>query len=565
MVMSKQLAWPLLILVLGCSKPTADESSHITACTTPQLNDEEWYTSGKKAPLFQGLEGITFPVSTKSDEARKYFRQGMMLSYGYNHGEAARSFFQASKIDTNFAMAYWGFAYVLGPNYNSPMREENLEHAQTAIKKAKEKLAFASEIERALIEALEVRYQKDISKGNEDYAKAMKNVFQAFPSDPDVGALYVESLLNLHPWNLYKNKEPLPWTHEIISTLEGLIKIHPLHAGIHHFYIHTLESSPFPERALSSARLLESLVSGSGHLIHMPSHIYINTGDYHLGTLTNLKALEVDSLYTTACHAQGVYPLTYYPHNLHFLTATATLEGNSALAWNAAKKLQSKIHKPFMKLREWSTLQHYFCIPFFVGVKFSLWEDLLNQPSPDLDYPKAIWHYARGMAYLGRNDISHAEIEAQALKNYLNNEEIKKLSIWEINTCNDIVNIAHHVLQGQMALAKNDYKKGIQLLKKAVQLEDNLNYNEPPDWFFSVRHLLGAALLQNGQYASAAQVYKEDLNQWKKNGWALSGLRQALLAQGKTKEAREVEVQLEEAWQYADRKISSSFSRFPIK
>jgi tetratricopeptide (TPR) repeat protein len=284
----------------------------------------------------------------------------------------------------------------------------------------------------------------------------------------------------------------------------------------------------------------------------MPSHIYINTGDYHQGTLSNLKAIEVDSLYTTTCHAQGAYPLSYYPHNYHFLTATATLEGNSNLAWISAKKLQSKISPSIMREEGWGTLQHYFTIPYYVGVKFALWEDLLALPKPDLPYPKAIWHYARGMAFVGKMDLNMAQKELDSLQILSKNKDIAALTIWDINSCGALTSIALLVLQGEIEKANQRPEKAIVYLKQAVELEDNLNYNEPPDWFFSVRHYLGAAQLDAKQFAAAEKTFNEDLKIWKNNGWALSGLRKALSAQGKNNEATATNKKWEEAWQYAD-------------
>lgn len=310
----------------------------MTGCHSTQTTDNEWYLSGKKAPMFKGLEGIDFKISTASEEVQAYFNQGMMLSYAFNHAEAARSFYEAGRLDSTCAMAHWGYAYVLGPNYNAAMEDGNYPPAYEASLKALSLSKNCTPLEVSLIHALTTRYEAkapvDRTHLDVAYAAAMKKVYEQYPSDPDIGALYAESLMDLHPWDLYEKqtKKPKAWTPELVSVLEHLIETHPMHPGAHHFYIHALESSVTPEKALPSASLLDTLVPGAGHLVHMPSHIYINTGDYHLGTLANLRAVEVDSVYTTACHAQGVYPLTLYPHNYHFLAATASLEGNSQLA-----------------------------------------------------------------------------------------------------------------------------------------------------------------------------------------------------------------------------------------
>lgn len=538
------------------------------SCYSPKTSDEDWYTSGKKAPLFKGLEGIDFKITTTgtNKEIQQYFNQGMMLAYGFNHAEAARSFYEATRLDTACAMAYWGYAYVLGPNYNGGMEEGNYQRAYNAVMKAQSLSSSCTAKEIALIKALATRYEAQPSADRTHldiaYATAMKAVYTHYPSDPDIGALYAEALMNLHPWDLYnkETKKPKEWTPEVIRVLEHLIKINPKHPGAHHFYIHAMEASATPEKALTSANLLNTLVPGSGHLVHMPSHIYINTGDYHLGTLSNLRAVEVDSTYTTSCHAQGVYPLAYYPHNYHFLTATAALEGNSKLAWMAAKKLQQHTATGIMDRPEWGTLQHYYTIPYYIAVKFGMWDTILSLPASqkDLVYIKAIRHYARGMAYLGKNDVVNAQKESDILQQLSADPSLQQLTIWDINTTADLTQIAAKVLAAGIAAKQNEFKKAVSLLEQAVTIEDKLNYNEPPDWFFSVRHHLGAVLLKSGNYSQAESIYKQDLQTWKKNGWALIGLYNSLVFQKKAEEAQKIKLAFNEAWQYADINIVSS-------
>ena len=547
-----------------------EKDSRITGCYAPKTTDKEWYTSGKKAPLFEGLEGIDFKITTASTEVQQYFNQGMMLAYGFNHAEAARSFYEAARLDSTCAMAYWGFAYVLGPNYNGGMEEDNYQRAYDAAVKAQSLAKSCTPVEIALVNALTARYEAqppaDRSHLDKAYATAMKKVYERYASNPDVGALYAESLMNLHPWDLYdkETKKPKEWTPQLMAVLEHLMKISPKHPGAHHFYMHALEASATPEKALATARLMDTLVRGSGHLVHMPSHIYINTGDYHLGTISNLRAVEVDSVYTTACHAQGVYPLAYYPHNYHFLAATATLEGNSQIAWIAAQKMQEHTPVEIMEEAGWGTLQHYYIIPYYVAAKFGMWDTILSfaTPAKRLVYPKAIWHYARGMAYLGKNDLAAAEKESAALNKLAADTTLKQLTIWNINTTADLVDIARKVLSAGIAAKQKHFGNCIDLLKEAVAIEDNLNYNEPPDWFFSVRHHLGAALIKAGKYKEAETIYRKDLQTWKKNGWALIGLHNCLLLQKKTIDAQTVKSAFDEAWQYADVKIESSSSVF---
>ena len=292
----------------------------------------------------------------------------------------------------------------------------------------------------------------------------------------------------------------------------------------------------------------------------MPSHIYINTGDYHLGTLANIYASEVDSIYTTTCHAQGAYPLAYYPHNIHFLVATAALEGNSTLAWQAAKSLQQHTAKDIMTEAGWGTLPHYYTIPWYTAVKLAMWETLLAvpEPKPSLIYPRAIWRYGRGMALLGKKDLAAAKKELAALKLLAADSSLQQLTIWDINTTADLVQIANHVLSAGVAIKEGDMKTAATLLQEAVALEDALNYNEPPDWFFSVRHHLGAVLLKQKKYEEAEKVYRDDLKIWKKNGWALSGLQQALEGLQKHEEAKTAKADFDKAWQYADFRLKTS-------
>jgi len=550
----------------GKEKQTTGKETQAIGCASPATDDKAWYTSGKKAPKLPGLEGIDFKITTSNKEAQEYFAQGMMLAYGFNHAEAARSFFEATRLDSSCAMAYWGFAYVLGPNYNAGMEEDNFQRAYEAAGKAKSLSKNCTPKEAALIEALTARYAAEppANRGPLDiaYAAAMKKVYTQFSNDPDIGALYAEAMMDLHPWDLYdkKTKAPRAWTAELLATLEHLMKMNPRHPGAHHFYIHALEASATPERALASAKLLETMVPGSGHLLHMPSHIYINTGDYHQGSLSNIEAAKVDSIYTTVCHAQGAYPLGYYPHNNHFLVATATLEGDSKLAWETAKKLQEHTAKEVMRMPGWGTLQHYYTIPYYTAVKLSMWDTIaaLTPPANDLVYPRAIWHYARGMAYLGKNDLPKAQKEMDSLRTLAADTTLRDLTIWNINTTADLAQIASRVLAAGIAAKQGQLTLSISLLEEAVVIEDNLNYNEPPDWFFSIRHHLGAVLLKAGKYAEAEKVYRQDLQTWRRNGWALIGLYNSLALQKKNEEAQKTKAAFEEAWKYADVKISTS-------
>lgn len=556
------LFW-ILTTLCGCHpEPRKKQSTAVIApsCAPTKTDDREWYRLNQKAPRLPGLEGVHFSITSSHPEAQDYFNQGMMLTYGFNHAEAARSFFQATRLDPSCAMAYWGFSYALGPNYNGGMEDDNYQRAYQAILAAQQHAHLASKKEQLLIAALAERYTaeppEDRSALDLAYAKAMKKAYQQFPEDADIGALYAEALMILHPWDLYlkDSKRPQPWTAEIVNLLEKLLQQHPKHAGVHHFYIHAIEASDHPEKALASARLLDSLVMGAGHLLHMPSHIYIHTGDYHLGTLSNLRAIAADSIYTTTCHAQGMYPLAYYPHNHHFLAATATLEGNAPLAWQAALAVQQHTVKDLMNQPGWGTLQHYYSIPYYVGIKFKMFDRIISLPAParELIYPRAIWHYARGMAFLGKNENKKAQQELNKLIDLAADSSLQQVTIWDINTTADLVQIAKKVLQASLDGEQQKLESALRLLKEAVAIEDNLNYNEPPDWFFSVRHYLGDALLNDKKFNEAEEVFREDLRIWENNIWALEGLYKVLSAQQKTQEAKEVKLAKDKAGRYAN-------------
>lgn len=530
----------------------------------PATVDSEWYQEDNVAPLLDGLDVLNYPVTTSNPKAQQYFNQGLVLAYGFNHAEAARSFYYATKLDPECAMCYWGFAYVLGPNYNAGMEPDNYSRAYAAVQKAKELSAKATEKERALIDALQRRYVaepvEDRRDLDVDYSQAMKDLYEKYDEDPEIAALYAESVMDLYPWNLYdKDGEPKEWTPTVLMLLEKVMKDYPNHPGAHHFYIHATEASNTPEKALVSAKKFDDgLVPGAGHLVHMPSHTYIQTGDYHKGSLANIEAVKIDSAYVTTCHAQGAYPLVYYPHNYHFLAATATLEGNSNWALMGADKLAERIHPDIMEEPGWSTLQHFYMIPYFVEVKFGEWDRILAREQQDLLYPEAISRYARGMAYLGKKDIPKAKAELEKLEVLAQDERLKDLTIWQINSLETIVDIARKVLKGEILASEGNYDESIELLTQAVALEDGLNFQEPPDWFFSVRHTLGAVQIEAGDYADAVKTFEEDLKVLPKNGWAQHGLRLAYQNLNDREMVNQLDEDLARSWATADVEITTS-------
>ncbi|QIA07615.1 tetratricopeptide repeat protein [Draconibacterium halophilum] len=564
---------PLLFLVFsGCrmGKKENKQLSYttITCNAMPVTDDDDWYSTNQKAPLFDDLGNHSFPVSTENKLVQKYIDQGLILAYAFNHAEAARSFYYAAKLDPDCAMAYWGYAYVLGPNYNTAgyMESTNYPPAYDAIQKAVALADHVTPKERALILAMAERYTKDVPRDraplDKAFAEAMKTVFEAFPNDADIGTMYAEALMNIHPWDLYTpDGTPQPWTPEIEEVLEKIIAQNPLHPGAHHLYIHAVESSNTPERGIPSAHVFDNgLVPGAGHLVHMPSHIYIRTGHYHKGTFANINAVAADSSYTTACHAQGVYPLTYYPHNYHFMAATATLEGNSYWGILASEKLGEMISIQLMKEPGWGTLQHFYTIPYYVYVKFGKWDKILALPdeTPSLSYPSAVRSYARGMAFLAKQDVDGAQKELDNLEILAQDESLKDLTIWDINSTYELVQIAHHVLKAEIMATQKDYSQSVKLLTEAITVEDALNYNEPPDWFFSVRHHLGAVQIEAQNYQDAIKTYREDLANFPRNGWALHGLKRAYNKLGNSDKVAEIDQQLTKIWATADITINSS-------
>ena len=541
------------------------EAPVYSSLCVPPVKDIDWYSSDRKAPLFDGLSGIDFKISTKNPEVQKYFNQGLMLAYGFNHAEAARSFYQGTREDPGCAMCYWGYAYVLGPNYNAGMEPGNFDRAWEAIQKALELSDGCKDLEKALIFALAERYAEDPPDDRSDldqaYANAMKKVYNQFPDNSDVATMYAESLMDLHPWDLYDAAgNPRPWTAEIVGTLEKTINDDPGHAGSHHLYIHAVEASADPGKGLLSAEALFNLVPGSSHLLHMPSHIYINTGHYHEGSIANIRAVAVDSSYVTACHAQGVYPLAYYPHNYHFLAATATLEGDSQIAMMAAEKVSELVSVELMRDPAWSTLQHYYIIPYHVAVKFGLWDEIMKMENDGakLPYPESVRHYARGMAYLAQKGIKSAKHELYNLELAMKDPVIQELTVWEINPMSTLVEISREILYGEILAMVGKYEESITALEKAIELEDGLHYNEPPDWFFSVRHHLGDVLVEAGRYEQAIEVYQQDLLTFPSNGWAYAGLYKAYIGSENYEEAGRVRMNYEEAFRHSDIDLAGS-------
>lgn len=537
--------WVFLLLILV-----------LISCSDKKLTFE--------APILKNIGDYQVNVTTNSEYSQLFFNQGVIMANGFNHAEAERSFRESIRLDSTFAMGYWGIAYVLGPNYNSGGENMGaINDIKNAVKNAVRFSSNATPWETAVVKAIQIKFPADsLTTNDEAYSLSMKAAYSEFPENDFVATLYAESIMNLHAWDFYSKKggEPRPWTAELLEVLEKAISINPKNPLANHLYLHATEAGPNVEKALSSAERLKTLVPSAGHLVHMPSHIYINTGDYHEGSVANEQAVIADSIYIAECKSQGVYPQYYYPHNYHFLAATAAFEGRGSKSIEAAYKTVSILDKKYFREAGYETVLHYATIPMHVLVKFEQWEKILASPKPDEDlaYPKAIWHYARGMAYANLNKPTEAQIELDSLNKLSESEDVKRIIIWSINPAKEVCKIASNVLHAELMTQKGDYKKAVELLNQAITLEDNLNYNEPPDWFFSVRHLLGDILIKSGDYAGAEKIYNEDLTEWPKNGFALNGLYESLKAQSKIQEAEEVKKQFEVAWKYADSELKYS-------
>ncbi len=526
------------------------------------------FVEAKEEPvrLHEGLGRHHFRISTEIPMAQRYFDQGMILMYGFNHAEAARSFQYAQKLDPTCAMCFWGEALVLGPNINAPMADSAVSQAYATSKQAMALRGKVSGKERALIQAAAKRYVKDVfpdrSVLDATYAEAMRQVFLQFPNDPVVGALLAEALMDLHPWDFWKkNGKPQPWTPEIVSTLERVLDLNPNLPLGHHLYIHALEASPFPEKALSSAARLPALVSGSGHLVHMPAHIYIRIGWYRDALVANQRAVKVDEEYLHGAHVESLYTAAYVPHNFHFLWAAASKTGQRTIAMQAAVDTAAKVSFTAMGEPGFAgTLQHFWLMPLFTKALFGQWDDILQEPVPPagLVYPAGIRHYARGLAFLRQGQLQSATKELNTLQRIAKDSAIADLTIFDLNAIPDILKIAVTVLSGEIFAHEGDYSAAITHLEKAIEIEDRLHYTEPKDWYLPPRQVLGAILLKAGKPANAEQVYREDLQAHPQNGWSLFGLLQSLESQGKMKEAKGVQKAFARAWADADVTLTSS-------
>ena len=538
------------LIVLSCSK-----------------NSQEDLIKKAGAPLLDGMGIHTHKVTTNKD-SQKYFNQGLILSFAFNHAESIRSFKAAQRLDPNCAMCYWGEALSRGPNINVTsdgkvvMSPQDRKDAFKAIKKAKELMSSASIKEKDYILALSSRYNGELGTDrsvlDRNYALAMESLSNKYPDDMDAASLFAESLMNTMPWNYWaEDGNPKPDTVKVIETLESVLKKAPNHPLAIHLYIHAVEASSTPERAESAADRLGSLVPGAGHLVHMPAHIYWRVGRYHDASEANIEAARVDEEYIAQCNAQGFYPALYYPHNIHFLWAASTMEGRSQLSIDSAFKVAEYVGPE--QIKQFPVVEFFHTVPLLSYVRFGKWEEILSYevPSPEFKYSLGIYHYARGIALssLGRNDEALEQLNL--IKPLINTQEIKTL-VKAGQPSAKLLKIAENLLLGQIEYKKKNFDSSISYYKRAVALQDQLPYTEPPFWYYPTRQSLGRVLTEAGKYEEAEAVFRKDLEDYPRNGWSLFGLFKVLEILGKTEEAKHYKDKFEVIWQLSDIKLQSS-------
>ena len=551
-------------LTLGACAGQQTAPTGVTSGLTEAERNELAARAG--APLFDGMGSHHHPVTTRHPDAQRYFDQGLIIDFGFNHAESARSFRAAQNLDPGCAMCYWGEALALGPNINVTsnglvvMADDDRRRAYAAIQKAMTLKDKVSQKERDFIDALATRYNGDPSTAREPldvaYMNAMRILHQKYPEDDDAASLFAESIMNTMPWDYWLDgSNPKPLTEEAIGVLETVLARNPEHPMAIHLYIHAVEASDMPGRAEKPADSLRHLVPGSGHLVHMPSHIYYRIGRYADASQANVLAAAVDEAYIAQCNAQGFYPAAYYPHNIHFLWASSSMEGRSEVAIEAGEKVAANVRLEMIE--EFPSVEFFKTIPMQSLVQFGRWDEVLALPAPpvNLEYSTGIWHYARAVAFArtGRPDAARAERDQLAPLRDATDVRFLDTLLYPASM---LLEIADELAQGEIAMADEDYEDAIRHYSKAVEVQDELPYTEPPFWYYPTRHSLGKALLAAGRPADAESVYRKNLDNYPRNGWALFGLIQALEAQGK--DAREVQRRFDTVWAQADVRLTAS-------
>jgi tetratricopeptide (TPR) repeat protein len=523
----------------------------------PHAHGGQAAPAAAKAPLFPNLGPYHRPITTRSPKAQRYFDQGMALLYAFNLEEAQRSFEAAAAADPRCAICRWGVAMALAPHINLPALPERTVAAHRAAAEAVKLAKGASAVERALIAAVARRSAEPPPADpaaqralDSAYADAMREVAKRFPVDMDAQALFAEAMMDLRPWDLWTaDGKPQPGTAEILATLERALTLDANHPGANHYYIHAVEASPHPEKALDSADRIGALIPGAAHIVHMPSHIYARVGRWDQASEANRQAIAVDRAYIEQVHPQGFY-FMYVAHNFQFLQATAAMEGRSAEALANAREVVA--HAPLEMLRQMPGNDFVLGYPIWALVRFGRFAEVVAEPAPPVGFPyaNAVWHAARGIAFARLGKLDEAAAEEAAVARAA--AELPADATEALNPAAALTGIARDLTAGEIAAARGDLPAAVERFESAVKAEDGLRYNEPPDWYLSTRHALGAALARAGRDAEAQAVWEEDLRRQPENGWALAGLAASLGRQKKEAEAAAVEARLRQAWSQAD-------------
>ena len=519
------------------------------------------------APLFEGMGDYHMPITTADPDAQRYFDQGMVLAFGFNHAESIRSFRAAQTLDPTCAMCFWGEALATGPNINvtsngkAIMVPAERASARAAIDQALALMDDVSPGEQDWIRALDQRYdgQADTPREPLDraWANALADMASRYPDDTTVASVYAEALMNTMPWDYWgPDGEAKPDTQAVIASLEAVMGADPDHPLALHLYIHALEASSNAAKAEPAADRLANLVPGSGHLVHMPSHIYFRVGRYQDSALANIRAAEIDEAYIAQCNAQGFYPALYYPHNIHFLWASATMQGQSALSLDSARRVVANVRVE--QVEQFPTIQFFRTIPMLSLVRFARWKEILEEPEPyePFAFARAIWHYGRGVAHAALGDAGAARVELAAIEGL--EPEIDEIFMGNVYPARDLLEIAKSLLRGEMAYRSGDAANAVLAFEEAVALQDALPYTEPPFWYYPTRQSLGAALLASNRLAEAQAVFEEDLEQYPMNGWSMFGLAEALRRQGDERGAEQMTARFKTVWQFADVSLATS-------
>lgn len=519
------------------------------------------------ATLLEGLGDYSRPISTDSAEAQRWFDQALMLTWGFNHQAAERSFLQAVSVDPECAMCWWGAALVLGPHVNAGMDPANNAAAWERLQAARALAASAEPWEQAWIGALSARYAENPPADrvvlDRAYADAMGKVTEAFPDDLDAAAFHAEAMMDLQPWNYWDDAgNPVGSTPKIIEVLEGVIERNPDHAGALHLYVHAVEASNEPERGVAAADRLRTLIPGSGHLVHMPAHIYARVGRWHDAVIANRRAIESDNAYLAACRpGPGIYPLGYVPHNHHFLWFAATMAGERAVALDAADSTRERTSDPdLMRTPGLEAMQNFALTPLFARVRFGRWDEIRQMPRPadDLPYMLSMWHYAQGIAAIRADDVEAARSHHARLTAFTENPEIEAMMVWNRYSLIHGVTVAERTLAAELAWHGGDTDRAVAALDAAIAIEDELPYDEPPAWHYPGRMVLGSMLLEAGRAEAAEAAYRAELRRNPDNGWSLKGLEQALIAQGRDVDAEAIAERRRRAWAHADFELAST-------